>query len=62
MKINELPDGRMDTTNAAAYLGCQVHTLAQWRHEKKGPPFIKCGRIFYYKSDIDKWLIKHKKN
>lgn len=46
----------MDTANAAAYIGCRIHTLAQWRHERKGPPYVKCGRIYYYKDEVDKWF------
>lgn len=56
MDIKSMPDGRMDTVNAAAYIGCKVQTLAQWRHEEKGPPYIKRGRIYYFKDDIDAWL------
>ncbi|BCR05315.1 hypothetical protein DESUT3_23840 [Desulfuromonas versatilis] len=54
--IEILPDGRMDTANTAAYIGYKVHTLAQWRHEKKGPPYIKRGRVYYFKDDVDAWL------
>lgn len=50
------PDGRMDTTNTAAYIGHEIHTLAQWRYEKKGPPYVKLGRIYYYKEEVDKWI------
>jgi hypothetical protein len=54
--IDVLPDGRMDTKNAAAYLGLSIHTLAIRRSEGTGPKFVKCGRIFYYKDDLDEWL------
>jgi len=55
-KIDLLPDGRMDTKNAAAYLGLSPHTLAIRRSEGTGPKFVKCGRVFYYKDDLDEWL------
>lgn len=50
------PDGRMDTKNAATYLGLSVKTLAMKRSNGTGPKFIKQGRIFYYKEDLDEWL------
>ena len=55
-------DGRMDIKNTALYLGVKERTLAQWRYLGKGPPFIKRGKIFYFKSDIDSWLIANGKN
>lgn len=54
--VEMCPDGRMDTTNAAHYLGLKEKTLAMWRSSGVGPQFIKRGRIFYYKEDLDKWL------
>ena len=51
-----LPDGRMDTRNAALYLGLSPKTLAMFRSGGTGPKFIKRGRIFYYREDLDSWL------
>lgn len=61
MKMNEkdivvLPDGRMDAKNAALYLGLSDKTLAMKRCNGTGPRFLKRGRIFYYKADLDTWL------
>ena len=50
------PDGRMDTRNAAIYTGYSEKTLAMMRCSGKGPKFIKRGRVFYFKDDIDEWL------
>ncbi len=50
------PDGRLDTANAALYLGLKEKTLAMMRGYGTGPKFIKRGRIFYYKDDLDAWL------
>lgn len=50
------PDGRLDAVNAAKYIGAKPKTLAQWRCQGKGPQFIKRGRIFYFKEDLDNWL------
>jgi Helix-turn-helix domain len=57
--IQMLPDGRMDVTNAAHYLGLKEKTLAMWRASGLGPRFIKRGRIFYYREDLDAWLNEH---
>jgi len=54
-------DGRMDAKNAAMYLGLKEKTLAQWRYLGKGPPFIKRGKIFYFKEDLDSWLLAYEK-
>lgn len=51
-----LPDGRMDTANAAKYLGYAPKTMAMMRSAGEGPPFVKLGRIFYYKDDVDTWI------
>lgn len=59
--VKILPDGRMDTVNAAIYIGRKQHTLAQWRSDGCGPPYVKCGRIYYYKDEIDEWLRKGRK-
>jgi predicted DNA-binding transcriptional regulator AlpA len=50
------PDGRLDTKNAAAYLGLSEKTLAMMRCQGTGPRFIKRGRVFYYQEDLDAWL------
>lgn len=53
----EYPDGRLDTLNAAKYLGISLKTLAMMRTRGTGPKFIKPGRIFYYKADLTEWLV-----
>ena len=54
--IRMYPDGRMDTKNAALYLGLEEKTIAMKRSYGTGPKFIKRGRIFYFKEDLDAWL------
>ncbi len=51
-----LPDGRMDRKNAARYLGLSVKTLAMHVSRGTGPKFIKRGRVFYFRDDLDQWL------
>lgn len=56
MEVMLYPDGRMDTRNAANYTGLSNKTLAMMRCNGNGPKFIKRGRIFYFKDDVDAWL------
>ena len=55
-KVMMFPDGRLDTKNASTYLGLSEKTLAMKRCDGTGPRFIKKGRIFYFKKDLDEWL------
>ena len=62
-KINEiyidmLPDGRMNSKNAALYIGKTTGRLSIMRMLKNGPKFCRSatGTISYYKHDLDDWL------
>jgi hypothetical protein len=54
--VTVLPDGRMNTKNAARYLGLKEKTLAMMRSAGQGPAFIKRGRVFYFRDDLDAWI------
>jgi predicted DNA-binding transcriptional regulator AlpA len=42
---------------AAAFLGLKPSTLAAWRHQGRGPRYLKIGRsCFYLERDIETWL------
>jgi Helix-turn-helix domain len=56
VRVVEFPDGRLDSRNASAYVGLSEKTLAMMRCKGKGPKFIKRGRVFYYREDLDDWL------
>ena len=56
VQIFMFPDGRLDVKNASRYLGLKEKTLAMMRGNGTGPRFIKRGRIFYFKEDLDIWL------
>lgn len=56
LEIIMFPDGRLDVKNAALYLGLKEKKLAMMRGNGTGPKFIKRGRIFYFKEDLDAWL------
>lgn len=39
------------------YLGVKMQTLARWRHEGFGPPWVRMGRLIYYRSsDLHAWI------
>lgn len=59
--VRMFPDGRFDTRNAALYLGLEEKTLAMKRSDGTGPRFIKRGRIFYFKEDLDAWISECKR-
>ncbi len=57
IRVRVLPDGRMDSNNAAKYLNRAPKTLAMWRMQRIGPEWAKCGgRVFYYKSRLDAFI------
>lgn len=56
LNVTMFPDGRMDTENASRYTGLSKKSLAMMRCRGVGPRFIKRGRVWYMKDDIDKWL------
>jgi hypothetical protein len=56
VSVRLYPDGRLDSASAATYLGMNEKTLANWRCKGIGPRFVKRGRIFYFKVDLDAWL------
>ena len=56
IEVTVLPDGRMDTKNAAIYAGLTEKTLAMMRCEGRGPEYIKLGRIFYFQEKLDEWI------
>lgn len=47
----------MTVKEASRYLKISTNTLATWRHEKRGPQFIKTGRSVKYRlEDLDAYL------
>ena len=55
-EVTMYPDGRVDTRNASAYVGLSEKTLAMMRCNGNGPKFVKRGRIFYFREELDSWL------
>jgi hypothetical protein len=56
VKVVVFPDGRLDSDNAAQFLGLSPKTLAIMRSAGTGPKFVKRGRIFYFLEDLQGWM------
>lgn len=56
VRVVVFPDGRLDSKNAALYLGLSQKTLAMMRSAGSGPRFVKRGRIFYFLDDLNAWM------
>ena len=51
----------LNAVEAAEFLGLSVQTLANWRHRRTGPPYIKIGgRIVYRWPDLNEFLEKYR--
>jgi hypothetical protein len=53
------PSARLLTAeDVAGITGLSIETLAQWRSQRKGIPFLKLSRnvIRYQQGDLDAWL------
>ena len=47
----------LSTKELAEVLDVHTATLATWRHEGRGPQFVKIGsNVRYRRSDVDHWL------
>jgi predicted DNA-binding transcriptional regulator AlpA len=50
-------DEALTESDAAARLGLKVATLRAWRHQRRGPAFVRLGRaIRYLASDLEEFL------
>jgi excisionase family DNA binding protein len=63
-KLGKLPDAPvthaplLTAEQVAEYTGLSVETLAQWRSQRRGIPFVKLSRncVRYRQVDLDRWL------
>lgn len=60
-EIKHLQYPPQNEVQAAEYLGVAVQTLRNWRHLRKGPPYVKLspgprGRIVYLVEDLQNYL------
>jgi len=49
--------GLLDTDGASALLGCSPAALVRFRVERRGPPYVKVGRLIRYRRlDLVRWV------
>ncbi len=57
VRVRVLPNGNMDSNNAAKYVNRAPKTLAMWRMQGIGPEWTKNGgRVFYNKEALDAFM------
>ncbi len=57
VRVRVLPNGYMNSSNAAKYVGRAPKTLAMWRMQGVGPEWTKNGgRVFYNKKILDTFM------
>jgi len=57
VRVRVLPNGDMNSNNAAKYVGRAPKTLAMWRMQRTGPEWTKNGgRVFYNKEVLDAFM------
>jgi DNA-binding transcriptional MerR regulator len=51
----------INETEASALLGVAIQTLRNWRHQRKGPAYLKLGRSIRYQiEDIKSFMEAHR--
>jgi hypothetical protein len=56
------PEELIPADETARILHQEPTTLTGWRHEGRGPPWIKIGRkCFYRRADIHGWLAQQRR-
>ena len=59
--LSEGAESYLTPDELASLLDLHPRTLANWRHYRKGPDFIKVGsRVRYPVSSVVEWLNEHK--
>ena len=57
VRVRILPNGKLDSNNAAKYVNRAPKTLAMWRMQGIGPDWTKCGgRVFYNEESLDAFM------
>ena len=57
-RATALPKRYLNAVEAATFIGAAAQTLAKWRCNGGGPPFIRLsrGRIMYAVDDLIAWM------
>ena len=55
--MNTLQDRLLDTNLAARILGCAPSALTKFRRQRRGPPYVRVGKLIRYRRiDLVRWL------
>jgi excisionase family DNA binding protein len=59
-RLNSVPK-LLTVAEVAEITGLSIETLAQWRSQKRGIPYVKVSRncVRYRIADLDNWLVEH---
>ena len=58
----QLLEDYMTPAELAIELDLALQTLAHWRSQKKGPPYVKVGQqILYSRDGVRRWLARQTK-
>lgn len=59
--ISRNPADRLNTVQAAEFLGLSPNTLTCWRSRKQGPAYIRPGKVVLYElQDLIAWLAERR--
>ena len=54
-------DPLWSTKSVSEYLNIHPQSLARWRKNRTGPPYVRLeGGIFYRRSELEEWIEKNK--
>jgi len=57
------PEELIGNNEAAKLIGVAPETLVQWRYQKRGPCFLKVGRLVWYRrADLAAWLAAQRRD
>lgn len=57
------PDELIGNDKAAKLIGVAPETLVQWRYQKRGPCYLKVGRLVWYRrADLCAWLAAQRRD
>lgn len=56
--VQTVADRLLTPEEASSFLGLSIETLAQWRSQRRGIPFVKVSRncVRYQQGDLDAWV------
>jgi predicted DNA-binding transcriptional regulator AlpA len=56
--ISQSPAKLLTAVEVAEITGLSIETLAQWRSQKRGVPYVKIARnvVRYRQQDVDLWI------